>query len=65
MGLGVWFREEIERALLAIEEAMEEVVGVIGEETEYTRGYRDGYRAAIRALASAFGIKRKERGVWP
>ncbi len=64
MGLGVWFREEIERALWATEEVIEETLRAVGEETEYLRGYREGYKAALRAVASAFGIKRwgTERG---
>lgn len=66
MGLGVWFREEIERALWAVQEVMEGVMVEVGEETEYLRGYREGYRAAIKAMAQAFGVKvREKERRWP
>jgi len=64
MGLGVWFREEIERVLWATKEAMEATVRATGDkESDYLRGYRDGYEAAIEALANAFGIRIQRR--WP
>jgi len=64
MGLGVWFREEIERVLWATKEAMEATVRATGDqESEYLRGYREGYEAALRALANAFGIRIQRR--WP
>ncbi len=64
MGLGVWFREEIERVIWATWEAMEAMARAFGDkESEYLRGYREGYEAALRALANAFGVKIKGR--WP
>ena len=59
MGLGVWFREEIRNALYAAEEVCRSTVEALGDDSEYTRGYRDGFHAAIATLATAFGIARK------
>ncbi len=64
MGLGVWFREEIERVLWATKEAMEATVKATGNpDSDYTRGYKDGYEAALQALANAFGVRIQRR--WP
>jgi hypothetical protein len=68
MGLGVWFREEIERAIWAAREALSVTVQAFGEgESDYKRGFRDGYEAALRTLANAFGVNpdRERRWRWP
>ena len=58
MGLGVWFREEIRNALYAAEEVCRSTVEALGDDSEYTKGYRDGFHAAIVTLATAFGISK-------
>lgn len=59
MGLDIWFREDILHALRAAEQAsattaaaMESVVG----DARYLRAYREGYRAALITVGTAFGI---------
>ena len=59
MGLDIWFREDILNALKAAEQAsattaaaMENVAG----DPRYLRAYREGYRAALVTVATAFGI---------
>lgn len=64
---GVWFREEIERVILAAEEVVEGTVKALVEalgcdhEDPYVKGYREGSEAVLKALRSAFGIRR----LWP
>ncbi len=65
MGLGVWFREEIERAIWAAKEALTVTVQAFGEEgDEYKRGFKDGYEAALRTLSNAFGVSLDRRARW-
>lgn len=53
-GLGIWFKDGIENILLAIDEANLDMVNCFpGPEV---RIYRQGYAAALRAVATAFGI---------
>jgi hypothetical protein len=54
-GLDVWFKEDIQNALKAVDSANAELFKVIN--TPEMRLYRQGYEAAIRAVAEAFGIR--------
>jgi len=54
LGLGVWFRDEIRDTLLAVDIANLDIANSI--DTSEMRLYRKGYEAAIRAVATAFGI---------
>ncbi|MEM2265873.1 MAG: hypothetical protein QW687_03445 [Candidatus Hadarchaeales archaeon] len=57
---GVWFREEIERVVLTIEDTMVEMIRTMaGEDDPYLRGYRDGVRAVLKILCNAFEIERE------
>ena len=53
-GLQVWFRDEIQNALTAVDTANLDLVSSIN--TPEIQTYRKGYAAAIRAVAAAFGI---------
>lgn len=53
-GIGVWFRDEIEAIIRAVDVANMDVARHI--ETPEMRLYRLGYEAAIDALATAFGV---------
>jgi len=57
MGLNIWFKEDIANALLAAEEACRTTVSALGASSDYTRGYEEGFMAAIATLATAFGVK--------
>ncbi|HDN78848.1 MAG: hypothetical protein DRI61_06490 [Chloroflexi bacterium] len=57
MGLGMWFRDEILNALLAAEEVCRSTVAALGDGSDYTRGYEEGFMAALSTLATAFGIR--------
>jgi len=54
-GLGIWFRDGIENVLLAIDEANLDMVSRF--DTPEVRIYRQGFAAAISAVATAFGIR--------
>ncbi len=54
-GLGIWFRDGIEDILLAIDEANLDMVSRF--DTPEMRIYRQGFAAAINAVATAFGIR--------
>jgi len=58
MGLDIWCREDIFRALKAAEQATAATTAAMsGEVLEpYAAGYRDGYKAALTTVAAAFGI---------
>lgn len=67
MGLDIWFREDILHALKAAEQASSTTVaameyalsGVEGSvvgDARYLRAYREGYKAALVTVATAFGI---------
>ena len=70
MGLDIWFREDILRALRAAEQASATTVAAIelalagstgGQgagvvDPRYLHAYREGYRAALITMATAFGI---------
>lgn len=53
-GLKVWFRDEIQNALTAVDTANLELMSTI--DSPEMEMYRKGYAAAIRALAAAFGL---------
>jgi hypothetical protein len=54
-GLGIWFRDGIKNILLAIDEANLAMVSHF--DAPEVRIYRQGFAAAIRAVATAFGIR--------
>jgi len=58
-GIGVWFKEEIENTLRAVDLANFDVSQHI--HTPEMHLYRLGYEAAIDSLASAFGIQYSRR----
>jgi len=53
-GLGIWFRDGIENVLLAIDEANLDMVSRF--DAPEVRIYRQGFAAAINAVATAFGL---------
>jgi hypothetical protein len=53
-GLGVWFRDEIANALLALDAANLDIAQHV--DTPEMHLYRKGYEAAIQAMATAFGV---------
>ena len=53
-GLKIWFRDEIHNALTAVDTANLDLVSSL--DTPEMHIYRQGYAAALRALAAAFGI---------
>ena len=54
-GLGIWFRDGIENILLAIDEANLDMVSRF--DAPEVRIYRQGFSAAVSAVATAFGIR--------
>jgi len=54
-GLGIWFQDGIENILLAIDEANLDMVSRF--DAPEVRIYRQGFAAAISAVATAFGIR--------
>lgn len=59
MGLDIWFREDVARALLAAEQAsaaMAAAMESIAGDPRYLRAYREGYKAALGTVATAFGL---------
>jgi hypothetical protein len=54
-GLHVWFRDDIKNTLRAVNSANADLFRVIN--TPEMRLYRQGYEAAIRSIAEAFGIR--------
>ena len=59
-GLRVWFRDEIENTLLAVDGANLDIAQHI--QTPEMVMYRRGFDAAIRAVALAFGIDWQQAG---
>ena len=53
-GIGVWFEQEIENTLQAIDAANLDVAEFVP--TQEMRIYRKGYAAAINAVAAALGL---------
>ena len=57
MSLEVYYPADIRNALLAAEQATTSALqGSCEIDTSYTRGYRDGHRAALVTLALALGL---------
>jgi hypothetical protein len=68
MGLDLWFRADVARILQAAHEAMCSTAAVMGDAVaegnragdagnwERAAGYRQGFGAALRAVAMAFGL---------
>ena len=67
MGLDLWFRADVARILQATHEAMCSTAAVMGDAAaegnraddagwERAAGYRQGFGAALRAVATAFGL---------
>ena len=52
--LGIWFADEIENILVAVDKANQDVAKHV--DTPEMHLYRLGYQAAIEAIATAFGI---------
>lgn len=52
--LGIWFADEIKNILVAVDKANQDVAKHV--DTPEMALYRLGYRAAIEAIATAFGI---------
>lgn len=53
-GLKIWFRDEIQNALAAVDIASTDLLS--GIDSSEIQMYRRGYAAAIRAVAAAFGL---------
>ncbi|MDY7039657.1 MAG: hypothetical protein SVX38_02205 [Chloroflexota bacterium] len=73
MGLDIWFREDVARAILAAEQAsattaaameraLSGVEGAVAGDPQYLQAYREGYKAALVTVATAFGLKSPEDG---
>jgi len=59
MGMDLWFRTDVARILQATYEAMCSTAAVVGDDergSERAAGYRQGFGAALRAVAMAFGL---------
>jgi hypothetical protein len=63
MALDLWFRDDVARILQATHEAMCSTAAVVGQGAagdaggrERAAGYRQGFGAALRAVATAFGV---------
>jgi len=70
MALDLWFRDDVARILQATHEAMCSTAAVVGQGAagdaggrERAAGYRQGFGAALRAVATAFGVT--EHGSMP
>jgi len=61
MSLKVYFPEDIENALRAVEHPTRRLLGKVAEgDKQYARGYQAGYHDALAALALAFGLVNNE-----
>jgi hypothetical protein len=56
-GLNVWFKDDVQNALRAVESANAGLFEIIS--TPEMQLYRQGYEAALRAVAEAFGIRQE------
>ena len=59
MGMDLWFRADVARILQASYEAMCSTAAVAGDDlagSERAAGYRQGFGAALRTVALAFGL---------
>jgi len=60
MGLDIWFQEDITNALKAAEQASSTTAAAIESvvsDPSYLRAYRQGYKAALITVATAFGLE--------
>jgi len=53
-GFKIWFRDEIENVISAVDAANSDIASCI--DTPEMMLYRRGYEAALKAIAEAFGI---------
>ena len=64
MGLDVWFREDIARALEAAHTGLGAVMRILrrgnADGALYCQGYKQGYQDALAIVADIFGITKKE-----
>jgi hypothetical protein len=63
IGLDIFCRQDIANALLAAEEASSATAAAMldgAHDVEKLRAYRQGYRAALTAVALAFGLSPRE-----
>jgi hypothetical protein len=68
MGLDIFCRADIANALLAVEEASSATAAAMldaGSDPARLRAYRQGYRAALTAVALAFGLSPREESRKP
>ena len=56
MGLDIWFPDQIANIILALAETSVMMASVTTDHTEAAEAFRDGYQAALLAIAYAFGI---------
>ena len=59
MGMDLWFRADVARILQASYEAMCSTAAAAGDDlagSERAAGYRQGFGAALRTVAMAFGL---------
>ena len=54
MGIDMWFKDDIRNILLGVELAARSQL--LAAEGETTRAYREGFDAAITAIAASFGL---------
>ena len=59
-GIGVWFQEEVENIIASVESANVDVARHI--QTKEMKLYRNGYSAALEAVATAFGVRYQRQG---
>jgi len=62
VGLQVWYREDIENNLCAIHTAMRSTVTVL-EDTTLSLVYCQGFEAALKSVARAFGVTMLPQGM--
>ena len=56
MGVDLWFREDVARILLAVEEAMQaSLQGAVAGQREVAEAYRQGFVDGLRVVGVAFG----------
>ena len=70
MGLDLWFRADVARILQATHEAMSSTAAALGDGLdddaggrERAAGYRQGFGAALHAVATAFGLTEGPAGM--
>jgi len=54
MGIDMWFKDDIRNILLGVELAAKSQL--VETEGETTRAYREGFDAAVTAIAASFGL---------